>query len=142
MSDADQSSPIQKRAEQLDTVTRTVSVDEWLTSDRSSDVLFALAPVAGRDDLVQVTPWLRGVGPLAMLALELPKAVIAGVRPAAEGTARAPRLAYLDFRSGSEIALDELYRQIAQRPVAKGDQRRVEDFFVIVPDGLVNIKRM
>jgi hypothetical protein len=117
-----------------------MSVDEWLKAGETCEVLFELSAVDGRDDLVRLTPWLRAVGPLAALALELPRAAIAAVRPAAEGMASHVRLAHLEFRPGSAIALDELYRQVGTRLRAAGpggvvfyaggrsDMRRVYDF--------------
>jgi len=137
----------------------TMSVDEWLRSEETGDVLFALAPVIGRDDLVRVTPWLRTVGLFTALALELPRTVIAKVRPAA-GLAPLLRLAHLEFQPGSVIALDGLYRQVGERAstanptastgdpaatvilfaVARGDVRRVTDFGVD-PSSLEVIKK-
>src|SRR5262249_23910702 len=123
-----------------DAVSRTVSIDEWLKADEISPIVFELSTVAGRDDLVRVTPWLRAVVPLAALSLDLPRTAIAGVRPATEGMASHARLVHLEFRPESAISLDQLYHQIGGRisvagpvtallyAVARGDIRLVRDF--------------
>ena len=94
----------------------TYTVDEWLNLELKPELLFELAAITGRDDLVRVTPWHRALGPLAFLSLDLPKAAIAAVRPATYSASPA-RLVDLDFRPDSMISLQELYSKL-RNPVA------------------------
>jgi hypothetical protein len=92
-----------------------ISVDDLLTSQSKSSFSATVEAVEGQPDLVKITPWTAAAGCLCHLAVNIPKASLAGVTPTGDThvcCGKNLKVVELHFKKGESITLEELFGQL------------------------------
>lgn len=102
-----------------------MSLDELLSHQSLLTSVATVEAVEDEENLVKITPWVRGVGCLCNLALKLPKESIASVTPTGDMhfcCGKSLRVVEINFNEGSSISLRDLFAQLMQS--AQGQQQQ------------------
>jgi hypothetical protein len=92
-----------------------ISVEELLSSQSKSSCSATVEAVEGQPDLVKITPWTAAAGCLCHLAVNIPKASLAGVTPTGDThvcCGKTLKVVELHFKKGESITLEELFSQL------------------------------
>jgi hypothetical protein len=95
-----------------------MTLDELLARQDSGGNLATVESITDDPDNVKITPWRQDGGCLCHLALTVPKNTIESVEPTDQRHFCCNKVLYvveLQFKKGGSIALNDLFRQVANR---------------------------
>jgi hypothetical protein len=104
-------------AEKNPTQSDPMSLDEFLTAQKTLSFVATIEEVRDHPDLVKITPWSPGAGCLCQAALEVPRDAIESVKPTGDThycCGHVLRVGEIQFKSGAKIDLEKVFAQVMQ----------------------------
>jgi hypothetical protein len=95
----------------------SLSLDEFLKSQKTVTFLATIEEVTEHRDLIKVTPWTPGAGCLCHAALEVPRDAIESVKPTDDThycCGQLLRVGEIRFKPGTKVDLEKVFAQVMQ----------------------------